>query len=374
MKSKGNRIVIISLVIAILLAVTITPQFLQRSISEDAPAQYIKTNGHIYIPESSPLRSRIGVGEVSTQIVRTEVSAPATVEAKPSMRANIFPPAGGRIVKLHVNMGQRVKTGQALFEIYSPDIAEVQTEYIRARSALVQAERDLRRKEDLHKKGITPLRELEEAATQFEIAQSEMDGALLKLRIMGIEENDIGKPLIVRSPINGRVVDLNVAQGVFIAEPNEPLMIIADLSRVWVRANIQEKDIRFIKPDADVKASFAAYPGEIYDGKVLFLSDILDEDTRTTRVIIEFENDNLKLKPGMFASVKLLSEPAPQLVIDHKAVLQRRDYSYVYVQKQAFTFEKRIVKTGDLIEGKIVIHEGLAKHELVVNQNAVALP
>ena len=374
MKSKGNHIVIIILVIAILLAVAIIPQFLQRSISEDAPAQYLKTNGHIYIPESSPLRSRIGVSEVSTQIVRTEVSAPATVEAKPSMRANIFPPAGGRIVKLHVNMGQSVKTGQALFEIYSPDIAEVQTEYISARSALVQAERDLRRKEDLHKKGITPLRELEEAATQFEIAQSEMDGALLKLRIMGIEEDNIGKPLIVRSPINGRVVDLNVAQGEFIAEPNEPLMIIADLSRVWVSANIQEKDIRFIKPDADVKASFAAYPGEIYEGKVLFLSDILDEDTRTTRVIIEFENDNLKLKPGMFASVKLLSEPAPQLVIDHKAVLQRRDYSYVYVQKQAFTFEKRIVKTGDLIEGKIVIHEGLVKHEHVVNLNAVALP
>jgi cobalt-zinc-cadmium efflux system membrane fusion protein len=372
--ANRSRIIIISLVSAVLLAVVLIPQFFRQSIGEDAPTQFRRVNGFVFVPDGSPLRERLGIGEVSMQVIRTEVSAPATVEAKPSMRANIFPPAGGRIVKLFVNMGQSVRAGQALFEIYSPDIAEVQTEYISARSALVQAERGLRRKEDLHKKGITPLRELEEASTEFEIAQSEMDGALQKLRIMGIEEDQIAKPLIVRSPINGRVVDLNVAPGEFIADPDEPLLIIADLSQVWVIANIQEKDIRFIKPSADVQASFAAYPGELYEGKVLFVSDILNEETRTTRVIVEFSNEDLKLKPGMFASVKLLSEPAPQIVVDQKAVLQRRDYSYVYVQHQPFMFEKRIITTGDLVDDKIVVLEGLTVNELIVSQNAVTLP
>lgn len=373
-KAGRIRIIIIGLVTILLLAIVIIPQFRQQAISEESGLQYQKQNGYIFIPESSPLRERIGVDKVSIQVIRTEVKAPATVEAKPSMRANIFPPAGGRIVQLFVNMGQSVRTGQALFEIYSPDIAEAQTEYINARSALVQAEREFRRKEDLHKKGIAPLRELEEAGTGFEIAQSELDGALLKLRIMGIEEDNVGKPLIVRSPINGRVVDLNVAPGEFIAEPDEPLMIIADLSKVWVTANIQEKDIRFVKPNADVKASFAAYPGETYEGKVLFVSDILNEETRTTRVVVEFDNDNLKLKPGMFASVSLLSEPAPNIVIDQKAILQRRDYNYVYVQKLPFTFEKRKVVTGNLIDGKIIILDGLTAEEIVVTQNAVTLP
>ena len=369
-----NRIIIIGLATMMLLAILLIPQLRRQIIGDEAVAQYVKLEGSIFIPETSPLRENIETGAALTNIIRTEVSAPATVAAKPSMRANILPPAGGRIVQLFINMGQNVRTGQALFEIFSPEIAEVQTEFISARSALLQAERELRRKEDLHKKGIAPLRELEEVSTEHEIAQSEMEGALLKLKIMGIDEDKIGKPLVVRSPINGRVVDLNVAPGEFIAEPEEPLMIIADLSKVWVTANNKEKDIRFVKPDSDVYASFAAYPGEEYEGKVLFVNDILDEDTRTTRVVIEFDNVDMKLKPGMFASVRLLSEPAPRIVIDQKAVLQRREYNYVYVQNAPFTFEKRKVITGDLIDGKIVILEGLAENEIVVNKNAVMLP
>lgn len=368
------RILAIVSVIAILFVIVIVSQLRMQITDEDSIAHYQKVDGYILLPENSPLRDRIGVTEVETQIIQREVTAPATVEAKPSMRANIFPPAGGRIVQLFVNMGQNVRTGVALFEIYSPEVAEVQTEYINARSALVQAERAFKRKDDLHEKGIAPLRELEEANTAYEIAKSEMEGALLKLRILGIDENNLGKPLIVCSPINGRVVDLRVAPGEFITEPEEPLMIIADLSKIWVIANIQEKDIRFVKPNAEVKASFAAYPGEAYEGRVLFVGDILDEDTRTTRVVVEFDNESLKLKPGMFATVNLFSEPAPHIVIDPKAVLQRRDYNYVYVQKDAFKFEKRKVVTGELFEGKIVILEGLSEGELIVGQNAVTLP
>ncbi len=373
-KARRNRIIIISLVVVVLLAILLIPQFRRQAIDEPPIAQYLKSNGYILIPENSPLRDRLGVGEVTTEIIRTEVAAPATVEAKPAMRANIFPPAGGRIVQLFVNMGQSVQAGQALFEIYSPDIAEAQTEYLNARSALAQAERELGRKRDLHEKGIAPLRELEEATTEYEIAKSELEGASLKLRIIGIDESMIGEPLIVRSPINGRVVDLDVAPGEFIAEPEEPLMIIADLSKVWVRANIQEKDLRFVRPEADVMATFAAYPGEVYEGIVLFVSDILDEETRTTRVIIEFDNEDQKLKPGMFASVRLLSEPSPHILIDPKALLQRRDYTYVYVQKEPFRYEKRIVTTGAMIGDKIIVIDGLTDDEIIVNQNAVTLP
>jgi len=361
-------------VILIVLGLILFPYLKKEQYVDSINQQYVLVNGSVYLPEHSPLRNKIGIDYASSEAVRRQVIAPASVEAKPSMFANIYPPAGGRIVRLFVNVGQTVKAGQALFEIYSPDLAEIQTEYISAKSASAQAERQLNRVKDLHERGIASLREVEEAQTEFEIAKSELKGASLKLSIMGIEKDDIGKATVICSPINGRVIDLAVAPGEFIAEPEEPLMIIADLSKVWVRANIQEKDIRFVEADADAKASFAAYPGEVYEGKVLFVSDILDEETRTTRVIIEFENENLKLKPGMFATVKLLSEPSPHILIDPKAVLQRRDYSYVYVQKEPFTFEKRIVITGDLVDEKIIIFEGLVEGERIVNQNAVTLP
>ncbi|NHB67702.1 efflux RND transporter periplasmic adaptor subunit [Perlabentimonas gracilis] len=373
-KAARNRNIILGVVIIALLAVVIIPQLRRVAQEPDAPAQFERVNGKIFIPETSPIRESIRVGNATSKIIRREVSAPATVVAKPSMRANIFPPAGGRIVQLFVNMGQSVRTGQSLFEIYSPDIAEVQTEFISARSELTQAERQLRRVEDLHQRGIAPLREVEETRTEFEIAQSEMEGASLKMKIMGIDEDKIGKPLLVRSPINGRVVDLDVAPGEFIAEPEEPLMIIADLSKVWITASIQEKDIRFVNPGAVVNARFAAYPGELYEGTVLFVNDILDEETRTTRVVIEFDNQDLKLKPGMFASVRFLSEPTSAIVLASTAVLQRRDYNYVYVQTEPFTFEMRKVKTGELVDGKLVILDGLHEGEMIITHNAMMLP
>ena len=369
-----NRNIILGFVILLLLVVVIVPQLRKVQVVEEAPPQYIRSNGYVFIPEESPLRQRITVGEVDTATIRRQVSAPASVEAMPAKRANIFPPAGGRIVQLFVNMGQSVRAGQPLFEIYSPEMAEVQTEFISARSALAQADRELRRREELHRRGIAPLRELEEAQTEFEIAQSEMEGAALLLRIMGMDEADLGKALVVRSPINGRVVDLAVAPGEFIAEPEEPLMIIADLSTVWVTANIQEKDIRFVEPGADVVARFSAYPGETWEGTVLFVSDILDQETRTTRVRIEFENQDNKLKPGMFATVNFLSKPAPAIVLSPRAVLQRRDYSYVYIETEPFTFEMREVRIGELIDDQLVILDGLTEGERVITHNAVMLP
>ncbi|TVR40170.1 MAG: efflux RND transporter periplasmic adaptor subunit [Bacteroidia bacterium] len=373
-KAIRNRNMILGAVILLLLLIVLLPQFRREAIIEEPMPQYQQRNGHIYIPEDSPIRQRLVTGKVEIKEIRRQVSAPATVEANPSKRANIFPPAGGRIVQLFVNMGQSVQAGQALFEIYAPDLAEAQTHYISARSALAQAEKELNRKEALHERGIAPLRELEEAQTEYDIARSEMQGAAQILRIMGIDEEEIGRPLIVRSPIAGRVVDLAVAPGEFIVEPEEPLMIIADLSSVWVTASIQEKDIRFVDTGADVTARFPAWPGEIYEGNVLFVSDILDEETRTTRVRIEFENQDQKLKPGMFASVRFHSEPAPAIVLPPQAVLQRRDFNYVYVKTESHSYKMREVTVGDLVDDYLVILSGLYEGEEVIIQNAVLLP
>ena len=164
------------------------------------------------------------------------------------------------------------------------------------------------------------------------------------------------------------------APGEFISESETPLMIIADLKKVWVTANIQEKDLRHVQPNATINATFTAYPNENYKGKVLFVSDILNTETRTTRVITEFDNEQLKLKPGMFATVKILSDASDQIMIDQKAILQRRDYNYVYVQSTPFSFEKRKVLTGASIDNEIVIVAGLEKNEVFVSKNAVMLP
>lgn len=376
-ESGNNRLyrwLLVLLIIGVLVALVLIPQFRDEIVEIEAPVKYHQIDGRIFVPEESPIRDRIEIGVVKLDTLRKQVSAPASVETDPSKKAQIFPPVGGRIVQLFVRMGQEVRRGQQLFEIYSPEIAEVQTEFINARSSLAQAERALRRTKDLHERGISPERELEEARTEYEIAQSELEGVSLKMDIMGMSEEDMGKPLIIRSPISGKLIDLNVAPGEFIAEPDEPLMLIADLSSLWVTANIQEKDIRFIHEDADAIARFAAYPGEVHEGTVLFIGDMLDVETRTTRVTIEFDNPQGKLKPGMFANVIFKTSPQATLVVDPQAVLQRRDFNYVYVEVEPHTYEKRRVTTGDLVDGKLVISSGLAEGERLVVRNAVLLP
>lgn len=373
--TSTKKNLIFSGLIVLLATLLLLPFFRSNPSTPGVQAQYIQSMGYIEIPEDSPLRTRIQTGRAITSQISNSVDAPATVQANPSMRANIFPPSGGRVISLFVQMGQSVRAGQPLVELYSPEIAEIQTEYNSARSARLQAERELRRKQDLHEKGIAPLRELEEAQTEFEIADSEMNGVLQKLAIMGVDEEDIGKPLVIRSPINGRVIDLQVAVGEFIPEPEDPLMIIADLSEVWVTASIQEKDIRHITTGTRATARFPAYPNENFEGAVLFVGDILDEDTRTTRVRIAFSNSDWRLKPGMFASVTFHSELKEAFLLPSTAIMQRRDFNYVYVETETpFRFEIREVAVGGTHDGMVVIESGLDGTETIIVENAVLLP
>ena len=370
---QKNVIIVIFLIIGLVVLVFL-PQLRDGAEDQVEAITYEQRDGKIYLPEASPIRDRITIGASTKDTLTEVVSAPATVEANPAQRAQIFPPAGGRIVDLYVGMGQEVRRGQRLFTLYSPDIAEVQTEFINSRSALAQSERALNRVKELHRRGIAPERELEEARTEFEIAKAELEGASLKLDIIGLTEEEVGKPLIVRSPINGRIVSLQVAQGEYISEPEEPLMLIADLSNVWITARIQEKDIRFIHRDAEAEATFAAYPGEVYSGNVLFIGDLLDEETRTTKVTVALPNEDYRLKPGMFANVKFKTPAAAMVVVPPRAVLQRRDFNYVYVEKEPHLYERREVRTGSTIDGKLVILSGLEAGERIIVENAVLLP
>lgn len=360
--------------VVVLLLVVFIPRINRTEQGKLPEPHYQRINGMVFLPEGSPIREKILVENVGVETISMTISAPAKVEADPAKRANILPPTGGRVVRLFASMGQNISAGQPLFELYSPEIAEVQTGYLAASSALAQSERHLRRKEELHREGIAPLKEVEEARTEFEIARSEKEGALLKMRILGLPEEDLGKPLMVRSPIRGRLVDLAIAPGEFITEPDKPVMMVADLSDVWVTAGIQEKDIRFISTGTKVTSAFPAYPGLILSGEVLFVGDILDEDTRTTHVRIAFPNHDFKLKPGMFASVTFHTEPGPSIVLPPHAILQRRDYNYVYVEKSPFTFEKRQIISGGMAGDKTVIVSGLNEGERVITHNAILLP
>jgi cobalt-zinc-cadmium efflux system membrane fusion protein len=327
----------------------------------------------IVIPAASPLRQRLQITPVHEQNIQRHLTAPAVVEADPSKLAKITPPVPGKVVKLAVHFGDTVQQNQPLLTLDSPDLVQAQSDYLRARSALAQAERTLSRQQDLASHGIGARREVEQAQTDRDVAKSELERSMMRLKLLKSDPGQVGEPLTVRSPIAGRVIDLAVTPGEFKNDPNAVLMIVADLSTVWVTANVQEKDIRRVHKNDEATAVFAAYPGQSLVGKVLFVGDLLDPDTHAVKVRVAFANPESTLKPGMFATITFASSAAPEVVVPSTALVLIGDKSYVFVQTAPWVFERRAVETSEQQGDLTGIKSGLSSGAQIVTKDAVLL-
>lgn len=327
----------------------------------------------LVVPEGSPLRDRLVIAVVKEQEIRSHLTAPAVVEAEPSKMAKITPPVAGKVVRLFVKFGDSVRRGQPLLSMDAPDLVTAQSDYLRAKSSLAQAERTLARQQDLQSHGIGAKREVEQAETDRDVARAELERAETRLRLLKVDTSRIGEALTVRSPIDGRVIDLAVTPGEFKNDPNAVLMTVADLDTIWVTANVQEKDIRRVHKGDDATAVFAAYPGEKFTGKVLIVSDLLDPDTHAIKVRVAFANDEGRLKPGMFATVTFASTAAPEVVVPSSSLVLIGDKNYVFVESAPFTFERRAVEPAEAQNGVTIIRAGLDAGARIVVKDAVLL-
>jgi membrane fusion protein, heavy metal efflux system len=331
-------------------------------------------NDKFVVPQSSPLRQRLTIQAVGAEDVQRHLVAPAQVEAEPTRMAKISPPLAGRVVKLFVHFGDTVKPGSPLFTLDSPDLVSAQSDGLKAKSALAQADRSLARQKDLRAHGIGADRDLEQAQTDRETAESELERTSLRLGLLKVGGGVIGGPLTVTSPIAGRVIDLSTAPGQYQNDPAAVLMIIADLSTVWVTASVQEKDLRRVQQGDEAVAAFAAYPGENFMGHVLFVGDLLDPDTRTIKVRVAFTNPESRLKPGLFANVTFRSKAVPEIVVPTSAVVISGERSTVYVEVAPWTFERHTVELGDQLKDRIVVTKGLDAGSRIIATNAVLMP
>lgn len=337
------------------------------------PPQPVHQGNLVIVPEGSVLRQRLEVQPLRTEVLRRRLTAPATVESDPSHLARISAPLTGRVVKLFVKFGDTVREGQTLALIDSPDLAQAQSDYLKAVSGAAQAGRTLARQRDLAAHGIAAVKDLDQAQADADAAHSELDRAKLRLKVLGVDPGHLGRTLPVRSPISGRVVDMGVAPGEFHNDPTFVMMTVADLSTVWLTANVQEKDIRRVQVGDDASATFAAYPDEVFTGKVFAVNDLLDPDTRSIKVRVAFRNPERRLKPGMFATVNFAGAALPEVVAPSSALILTGSQSYLFVQVGPGRFERRAVETGEQIGNVTVISRGAAAGTEVATQDAVVL-
>lgn len=218
-------------------------------------------------------------------------------------------------------------------------------------------------------------------------ARAEAREAHDRLLLLGMDEPEIQRlareqkirsyvPIV--APFAGRVIARNLTKGE-VVETTEKLFVVADLSEVWVLANIPEKDIPYIPAETSeqaqlVEVRLSAYPGEVFLGKITYVGDVLDPATRTMRLRLELPNPHRKLKPEMFATVRIYAKPeSGVLAVPEAAVQRERDRSFVFVQRDPETFEVRDVKLGESNGEMIKVLGGLREGERVVTYGAFIL-
>ncbi|HLW24314.1 MAG TPA: efflux RND transporter periplasmic adaptor subunit [Steroidobacteraceae bacterium] len=339
------------------------------------PPLLVRHGERIEIPAGSPLRERLVVEPAAARAVSGDLTVPGIVESDPARTATVFPALGGRVRSLAVSLGDRVHAGQELAAIDSPDLAQAFTDDEKAAATLKLASTNLERQEGQHKIGAASDKDLDQARSDAAQAAADYQHTQAHLRAIGAatDSKDRSHLLIVRSPFAGSITALAIAPGNMINDPTQPIMTVADLSSVWVTALVAERDLERVKAGQEALVTLEGYPGEILRGRVAFVSDVLESDSRRNKLRIVFANPRTLLKPNMFASVTLRAAPHPQVVLPTSALLMNNDRTTVFVATGPWTFERRVVEP-ELEEGTTVaIRTGLAAGEHVVVKGGILL-
>jgi membrane fusion protein, heavy metal efflux system len=346
----------------------------------ETPA-FVRQGGRIVVPQDSPLRQRLTVQPAATELVSGRVLLPAIVESDPARTAAVLPPLAGRIVELKVALGDRVSRGQVLAVIDSPDLAQALDDDAKAADTFRVTQKNLARQEGQAKIGAVSDRDLDQARSDYAQAQAEYTRTLARLRAIGVTEDTDRRTrlLQVRAPVAGSVTTLTIAHGNMINDPTQPIMTVADLSTVWVTGLVAEKDLAAAGRDQLAQVTLSAYPGLTLQGRVLFVSAVLDADTRRDRVRIPLANADYTLKPNMFATVTLFGPARSRVVLPTSALLMNNDRTTVFVATAplaasgSWTFERRTVD-APLEEGdRVTIESGVRSGEQVIVRGGILL-
>jgi len=340
-----------------------------------SPDLMVRQGDKIIVPEGSALRSRLNVMAASAQAVSPKLLLPAVVESDPARTAAVLTPLSGRLIALRVALGDRVIRGQVVAIIDSPDLAQAYTDNEKAADVFKLNQKTLERQEAQNKLGVASDRDLDQAKSDFAQAGGEYTRTQAHLKTLGAaaEAKPASRKLSVTAPVAGSVTALNVAQGNMINDPTQPLMTIADLSTIWITAMVAEKDIAGVSKNQDALVTLAAYPERGLHGKVLFVSDVIDSDSRRGKIRIAFANSDYALKPNMFATVELSGGTRSLVVLPSSALLMNNDRTSVFVATAPWTFERRNVD-AQLEEGSsVAIRSGVSAGEQVLVKGAILL-
>lgn len=338
--------------------------------------------GLLHLTSEELARTVIEVTPVTRGELRVSREFPATVQANANQLAEVTALIRGRVVKVHVDVGQDVKKDALLALLHSTDLGLAEGAYLKAAAKLYEAKLAYERARGLNEQKVVSLAELQRREAAMKTAQAEAREARNRLELLGVprqeierldREDTIKADVLLRAPFDGRVIMRNITRGE-VVETQQKLFTVADLSDVWVVGNVPEKDVQFIRKDQKINVIVSAYPHAIIPGTITYLGDVLDPATRTMRLRVTVLNPGRLLKPEMFATVLVYASPTPEaLTVPLEAVQNGPTGRMVFVQRGTNDFEVRMVKVGSEQGELVTVLEGVSAGEQVVTKGSFVL-
>ena len=324
------------------------------------------------VDSTSPLIGKIEIDSVAAHDYDLALSTTGVVTAIPSTYAEVAAPFGGRIVKSLVKIGQQVKAGAPLFEISSTSYSEIVKNYYQAKSELELARKAHNRVSDLHQNRVASEKELDESQEAVNLALQEYNHALAAAKEYQIDLKGAaeGQPMIVRSPISGKVLRNDLVIGEYVREDADAKVVVADLSKVWVKANVSEMESPYVRGVADVEVRLASRPDSVIMGRVAYTDGMLDAETRTLQTFVECDNRSGVMMPNMYANVRISLKGQQHILIPKDAALQSSKGRYVLRRVADNTYVKTPIEAQSIDNDQLIVLNGLAVGDVIVTKGA----
>src|ERR1700757_2612362 len=327
----------------------------------------------------------IKVGPVDTRDFEILKTAVGTIDFNENMSVQVFSQYPGKILKAFYNVGDEVQRGDVLFTIDSPDLLQAESTLLAAAGVLELQKRVLARVTGLLKSGGSAQKDVDQATSDQQTAEGNFKAAKDAVRIFGkadaeidqiLSDRKVDSTLVVPSPISGRVVTRNAAPG-FLTQPgNAPAPFqVADISTMWMIANVIETDAPAYKLGQPVEVTVPAYPDKVFKGRVTNIGSIIDPNSHRQLVRSEIDDPEHLLRSGMYASFVIrVGDAMHSLAVPSEGIAREGDGTMsVWVTTNNRRFAKRTVTTGIRQDNWVQIVDGLREGETVVIDGAVFL-
>jgi cobalt-zinc-cadmium efflux system membrane fusion protein len=344
-----------------------------------------KSLDDVFVDLSEKQASTLKIGPAPSRDFTLFKTAVGTIDFNEDLLVQVFSQYPGKILKANFNIGDDVKAGDVLFTIDSPDLLQAESTLLAAAGVLELQKRTLARVTGLLKAGGSAQKDVDQSTSDQQTAEGNYKAARDSVRIFGktdaeidqvVDNRKVDSTLLVPSPIAGRIVARSAAPG-FLTQPGNPPApySVADLSTMWMIANVIETDAPFYKIGQEVQVTVPAYPDTVFKGRVTTIGSIIDPNSHRQLVRSQIDDPQHLLRSGMYASFVIrVGEPVHSVAVPANGVVREGDGTMtVWVTSDRRHFVKRTVKIGQQQDGWDQVLEGLQPGETVVTDGAVFL-